>query len=69
MANQSNHLATDHQRHWRQCDEVGNYAEQGDAKGTVMHSPLVASAYNYLQTCDDAFSCFRKDKTVSERWS
>jgi len=69
LASQSNHLATDHQRHWRQCDDVGNYDEQGDAKGVVMHRPLVASVYNYLQTCDDAFSYFWKDETRSERLS
>ena len=46
-----------------------NYDEQGDAKGVVMHRPLVASVYNYLQTCDDVFSCFWKDETKSERFS
>jgi len=71
LASQSNQLATDLQRRWRQCDNVGNYDEQADAKSAVMHSPLMASAYNFinLQTCDDAFSCFWKDETRSERWS
>ena len=68
-ASQSNHLATDHQRHWRQCDDVGDYDEQGDAKGVVMHRPLVASVYNYLQTCEDEFSCFWRDETKSECFS
>ena len=69
LASQSNQLATDHKRHWRQCDEVGNYEEQGDAEGVVMHRALVASVYKYLQTCDDAFSCLWKDETKSERFS
>ena len=69
LASRSNHLPTDHQHLWWQCDEVGNYQEQGDAEGAVVHSPLVATAFNYLQTCDDAFSCFWKVETGSKRWS
>jgi len=34
-----------------------------------MYRPLVASVYNYLQTCDVAFSCFCKGETTSERFS
>ena len=71
LASQSNQLAIDHQRRWPQCDDIGNYDEQADAKSAVMHSPLVASAYNFikLQTCDVSFSSFWKVKTESERCS
>jgi len=36
LASQSNQLTIDHQRRWRQCDDVGNYDEQADAKSAVM---------------------------------
>ena len=60
MASQSNQIATEHQRRWRQCDGVGNYDEQGDAKSAVVHSPMMTSANNFinLQTCDVVFCCF-----------
>jgi len=68
LADQSNQLAIDHQRRWRQCDNVGNYDEQADAKSAMIHSPLMAGAYNFidLQTCDVSFSCFWKVQTESE---
>jgi len=40
LASQSNHLVTDHQRHWRQYDDDGNYDEQGDAKGALTRQLL-----------------------------
>ena len=71
LASQSNQLAIDHQRRWRQCDDVGNYDEQADAKSVAMHRRLMASAYNFinLQTCDVSFSCFWKVERESERCS
>ena len=62
LTSQSNQLVTNHQHRWRQCDDVGNYDEQGDAKGTLMHSPFVASAYNFIsfQTCERCVQLFLK---------